>query len=711
MATPASSGVFVALSLAAISLLVLALLRRFLPLRATPAFVVLPVFLALALPASTVLLVPIDLASSPPDSRPPAGIWLSSRLMLVFWRIAYWLTFVLTWAILPFLGEYLDSGHRSPRERMLYSLRSNARYQLIVLCSGLLGLIYLALTHELRFSSLRGLVMALAYAWGLVLAIYLLGHGLVALPRKMWRAAWTGNRLRRLQQRAVRVHDALVEAGGKLEELRSIVSLLRRKRGLSLEMQEWVDELVDVVAAAGQGQDVRRGGSAAVQSLQCEGRASVPHVITDRYMAGLTRDLYRARHKHARYADAWSCLVCEALDCQTILDAATSKQLVFDSRSSSSSSSLSSSGFGRPLLTPYLRYLLYTHILPAVYICLAAVFACLSVCILWSELVRTFFPFLSIVALATPSSEPVGFPSQLLTSVWLLYLCAAAGTGISDAQIWGNRALVPRNTYHESACWYAGQVARLTVPLAYNFLTLLPTDLQLRTTFYDFLGKGINLTLIGEGFDLFFPLFILLPVAATAFNLYGKVKGLVGLGDMEIYDEDEEDNPSGFGTGGWREGRSLIETELNGPGYLGLSSTSRTPRSGSRTAAHRANLPDTLPRYRDAPPPATPISRSTAAAPARTSASTSAPRPADGEEVEEDEGFFQSFAHRVRNTIDTASTPKWLQDVDAGFKRPRWMGGTDDGDAPGPSSSSPSADSSAFARWFGGGGGSGGERL
>lgn len=97
MATPASSGVFVALSLAAISLLVLALLRRFLPLRATPAFVVLPVFLALALPASTVLLVPIDLASSPPDSHPPAGIWLSSRLMLVFWRIAYWLTFVLTW--------------------------------------------------------------------------------------------------------------------------------------------------------------------------------------------------------------------------------------------------------------------------------------------------------------------------------------------------------------------------------------------------------------------------------------------------------------------------------------------------------------------------------------------------------------------------------------------------------------------------------------
>lgn len=101
MSTPASSSVFVAAALVSISALVLLLLRHYLPLRSTPAFVVLPVFLALALPASIVLLVPIDLASSPPEGHRPAGIWLSSRFMLVFWRIAYWLTFVLTWYFSP----------------------------------------------------------------------------------------------------------------------------------------------------------------------------------------------------------------------------------------------------------------------------------------------------------------------------------------------------------------------------------------------------------------------------------------------------------------------------------------------------------------------------------------------------------------------------------------------------------------------------------
>ena len=62
--------------------------------------------LALALPASVVLLVPIDLASSSrDDGSGPRAIWLPDRLVLVSWRIAYWLIFVLTWWVSPGRGE------------------------------------------------------------------------------------------------------------------------------------------------------------------------------------------------------------------------------------------------------------------------------------------------------------------------------------------------------------------------------------------------------------------------------------------------------------------------------------------------------------------------------------------------------------------------------------------------------------------------------
>jgi hypothetical protein len=51
-----------------------------------------------------VLLVPIDLASSSRDGGGPKAIWLPERLLLVSWRITYWLIFVLTW-----YASYFDS--------------------------------------------------------------------------------------------------------------------------------------------------------------------------------------------------------------------------------------------------------------------------------------------------------------------------------------------------------------------------------------------------------------------------------------------------------------------------------------------------------------------------------------------------------------------------------------------------------------------------
>ncbi|KAI7583951.1 hypothetical protein KC346_g18067, partial [Hortaea werneckii] len=129
-----SSDVLALLSLLVITALVLLLLRHYLPLRTTPAYLLVPVFLALALPCSIILLVPIDLASSTDsdDASPDRGVWLPERVVLVTWRITYWLTFCLTWFILPLLGEYVDSGYRDTRARLLDSARSNARYQLIV---------------------------------------------------------------------------------------------------------------------------------------------------------------------------------------------------------------------------------------------------------------------------------------------------------------------------------------------------------------------------------------------------------------------------------------------------------------------------------------------------------------------------------------------------------------------------------------------------
>jgi len=98
--SPVASLVFSIISLLVISIAVLFVLRYYLPLRTTPAFLLVPVFFALWLPASMILLVPIDLASSAlTDDIAARGIWLGRGTLRVSWRIVYWLTFALTWYV------------------------------------------------------------------------------------------------------------------------------------------------------------------------------------------------------------------------------------------------------------------------------------------------------------------------------------------------------------------------------------------------------------------------------------------------------------------------------------------------------------------------------------------------------------------------------------------------------------------------------------
>ncbi|KAL8848673.1 MAG: hypothetical protein Q9198_011178, partial [Flavoplaca austrocitrina] len=244
---------------------------------------------------------------------------------------------------------------------------------------------------------------------------------------------------------------------------------------------------------------------------------------------------------------------------------------------------------------------------------------------------------------------------QLIAAFWILYMCTCALSSITDVPVWNQRALVRRNTDAESACWYAGQIARLTVPLAYNFLTFLPSDILQQTTFYNFLGKLINLTPLGTWFERLFPIFVLIPVCATLFNLYGRIKNVFGFGIID--DDDEENNPSGFGTGGWREGRDLIARDLNGPagssslGLLSSSPASRSPRGSSDISRP--------PQW--ASPARTPTSTagrtlgSSTLNPSATRSSRREPPPLDPEPDEEN--FLTLFGRRVKNTFETLEPP------------------------------------------------------
>ncbi|KAK3375142.1 LMBR1-like membrane protein-domain-containing protein [Podospora didyma] len=679
--SPVPSEIFAGFLLLIISIAVLLILRYYLPLRTTPAFLLVPVFFALWLPASMVLLVPIDLASTAAaDNIDNRGIWLEPRALLVSWRITYWLTFCLTWFILPILAEYSDSGYRDPKEKVLDSLRANAQYYAFVFGAGVLGLIYVLISYGNFSTSLKSTVMALAYCWGLILAIYLMGHGLVAIPRRLFRSANISGSLRKIQSQAPRVYEKMEDAEMNLEDLEIQVAELSRRKGGSVNLfQDWIEELVDMMNLPESAQPSR------ASVLRGSGDASsriLPTVITETYMADLTRRLVRAKHARSRYVNEWNRLLLDAVKTQAILDSAASKKLDFGAASPHA-------GFWErhTVLTPYTRFLFHYHFVPYARLGLAAVLTLASVCIVWSEIVKGVLPSFSIIRYSVVhhwegENGQVGFAGQVIAALWMLYMCAAALTSITEVKVWRGRALVRRNTAHESAFWYASQVARLSVPLSYNFMTFLG-GIYRDTVFYKFLGQLINLTPLGTWFDYLFPAFILLPVGATLFGLYGKVRRVFGFG-VDVIDDDGDDSENNtYGTGSWREGRDLIERELNGTSTTirgrRAEAAARIAGSGAGPAGSRAAPVLSVPRTsRGAPtsplgtsPNSRPSAMNTSA---RRGASASSSRGGGVGTEPEDENFFEALGHRFKNTMDTFDTPKWLQDI----KKPKWMGGDDD---------------------------------
>ncbi|KAM7212474.1 LMBR1-like membrane domain containing protein [Rhypophila decipiens] len=701
--TPIGSEIFSIIALVIISIVVLLIQRYYLPLRTTPAFLLVPVFFALWLPASIVLLVPIDLASSAATEDEGArGIWLHPRALRVSWRITYWLTFTLTWFILPILAEFSDSGYREPKDKLFDSLRANAQYYAIVFGSGALAFTYIIIRYGGFSDSLKGTVMALAYCWGLILAIYLMGHGLVAIPRRLFRNANISGKLRRIQGQAPRVYEQMDDAEINLEELETVVGeLSRRKGGSATLFQDWIEELVDMT-------NLPESQPRTTHLPRNEGDPSrlLPTVITEKFMADLTRRLVRAKHARSRYVSEWNSLLEDAVKTQAILDSAGSKKLDFGR-------SAPHAGFWDRLniFTPYTRYLFYYHFVPYAHIALGGLLALASVCIVWSEVVKGLLPSLSVIRYSvvhhwSGDSGQVGLAGQAIAAFWMIYMCAAALISITEVKVWRGRALVRRNTAHESAFWYASQVARLSVPLSYNFMTFLGDDIYNKTVFYKFLGQLINYTPLGKWFDYLFPAFILVPVCATLFGLYGKVQRVFGFG-VDVLD-DEDENEISYGTGSWREGRDLIERELNGSSssiVRGRRGDARSSTAGGSRAAPILSVPRTGSPL--TPLAASPNGRHVANTSARRVGPSSSSRAGVNDTEPEDENFFEALGHRFKNTIDTMDTPKWFQEIGQGIKKPKWMGGGDDDGGGGASGSSTrplpgGRTNSDVRRWFGG---------
>ena len=545
--------------------------------RDIPIYVLVSVLFGLYIPFCIVILLPIDLASTARD-RVCAGqeeecreplFYLSRNALLGIWRGAYWTTFALTWVFIPLLQSYVSSGHRAMGKRIRQSLYENLRFQGIVLACCLGGLVYVILSSPDKTSvrDLKAMVIALGNSYGLCLEIYFLGVGLVNVPRRLWLQSSLESEMRELSKQAMGLWEARETAQEVAHDnAREVTRFHANSVTASRGIRDWIGDLYRKNAQA--------------QQISGEG-LSLPRgtIITEDGLAGLSRRVKRDTAQLNRAQEQWAELIRRAQIIRNVLDASS-----YDAYQRTASGR-----FQR------LNYMWQKHMRSAVLKLLAFGLACLSVLILWSELFNRFTdPFLSFVGLIVRSLNGSYGLEEILSCGILMYMAWCTYTSLLRVRLFKAYALTRNSTDSASLLFFASYLCRMTVPLSYNFVTLLDRPAS-PSTFSDFLGANINLTDVGKEFNNWFPLFILIPVLSTSFNLYDRVLNMLGLSSAGWFLDENDGEDSRQDSLAIIEGRNLIDRELNGDGS---PAATRARRNGRRpilpvTVDDRHSLDDT----------------------------------------------------------------------------------------------------------------------
>lgn len=551
-------------------------ISRFARLREVPAHVFVPLFIAIYIPTSIIVLVPIDIVAAESDDN---IFYLPEHARLVIWRIFYWLTFVLTWVILPVLMYYVESGHYDAGRKLAEALRRNLRMQAIIIGSGVVFMLYVVMTSGLSLMSIKSVAIALSYSYALVLAIWLLGHGLINVPRDMWSAGDAHSRLSQLYTRAVKTCDAYAEARANYDEVAAeILALQPFKDG---QYGQWIGELLGSVA---DGPTVSRTGLAearpGVGTAGGGGAArGTDGAMTEAHLSSLSRRYFLVQARENRARAEWQKLLRDAAKAEDIVQAGASLEF----------------RYSKTYLPSKLAAVYYRRVHKYVMRAVSGALAVMSVGLVWSELVHgTAASLVNLVVAHT-----TGFWQQLLSGVFLAYMCWCAFASLTNIRVFNVYALVHKGSDLQSLLFYGMYACRLTVPLSYNFLTLIASHAPV---FDQFLGKSINLTPLGMYFNDWLPRLIVVPMALTWFHFYDKMRDYLGFGLGVDDDEDGDESVSGSAA---VEGRELVSRALTDSrfrwAYEGVADFSY-----DQAVAPRSSI--TLGAYRDSPRLGTPSS-------------------------------------------------------------------------------------------------------
>lgn len=449
------------------------------------------------------------------------------------WRVVYWTSQCLTWLIMPMMQSYSKAGDFTVKGKLKSALVDNAIYygSYLLICGILL--IYIALKPgvSLDGAKIKAIASSASNTWGLFLLILLLGYALVEVPRNLWNNS--------------KKNYTLTYSYFKIAKLSTD----------KCEAEETVDDILDslsaITAAVGPGHPLHRHVETIVQKLPVQLRDRMtsrppperPASPSLKSLVNLHKKTIKALHVLQRTETQWG----------------LSLERIFHLEDVSSNQRLPDRRFQHffPTPRPKLQRILYPPILEWYWECflkqyflkgMAIITGIMSVAVVWSEM--TFFckkPVLSVFAnVVIAAGETYNYAAIVtISTVVIAYMFYCAYSTVLKIRLLNLYYLAPHHQTNEYSLIFSGMmVCRLTPAMCLNFLSLIHMDSHvikervMETSYTQIMGHMDVLGIIAEGFNIYFPMLVVLLCLATYLSLGSRVLTLCGfqqfVGDDEL---------------------------------------------------------------------------------------------------------------------------------------------------------------------------------
>lgn len=143
------------------------------------------------------------------DRNHEQHVVIVKNVIRAIWQIMYWVIYVLSWLVIPIFQEYEMAGDFSFSKKLSRSIKRNLLFYILIFLLGSLFVAYLILRQSFTMSHLTSFLVSTSNAWGVFLIIFLLGYGLVALPKNILLQSDALQRMRYLESFAKETQDDL----------------------------------------------------------------------------------------------------------------------------------------------------------------------------------------------------------------------------------------------------------------------------------------------------------------------------------------------------------------------------------------------------------------------------------------------------------------------------------------------------------------------